>query len=375
MSLSPLFKKSYYPLNTIEISSSALLNNYRFLSGLTDDVTVAPVLKSNAYGHGLTLVAKILDSVSAPFFCVDSLYEAYELLKNKIKTPILIMGYVNPDNLKVKKLPFSYAIYDDALVAGISRYQPQAGIHIFVDTGMHREGISVEDLPGFLGYIKSFGNLKVEGLMSHLGVGENPATPGTKKQIENFKKAEEIVRQYDFAPVWRQIAASGALLHNKDYKENLGNVARCGIALYGIDPEGKDLGHLQPALQLKTTLNQVKHVRKGEGVGYDFTFTAKKDMTIGILPLGYFDGVDRRLSNKGLVLVSNVACPIIGRVSMNLTTVDLSGVESPQVGDEVIVFANNPSSKNSIYNAALQCDIIPYELLVHLYSSTKRVIA
>src|SRR6266516_2620701 len=109
MQFSSFFKKRYYPLNTIEISASALLENYRYLSRLAKDMVVAPVLKSNAYGHGLTPVAKVLDRISPSFFCVDSLYEAYDLLKNNIKTSILVMGYVNPDNLKVKKLPFSYA--------------------------------------------------------------------------------------------------------------------------------------------------------------------------------------------------------------------------------------------------------------------------
>src|SRR5882672_7179144 len=114
------FRKKYSPSNKIEISESALLSNYKYLSDLSA-LKIAPVLKSNAYGHGLPLVAKILDNVGAPFFCVDSLYEAYELLKISIKTPILIMGYTHPDNLKVKKLPFSFAVYDKAMLAVLAK--------------------------------------------------------------------------------------------------------------------------------------------------------------------------------------------------------------------------------------------------------------
>jgi alanine racemase len=371
MSLLSFFKRDYYPLNTIEISETALLANYRYLSNLDSTIKIAPVLKSNAYGHGLSFVAKILDNAGAPFLCVDSLYEAYDLLKNNIKTPILIMGYVNPDNLRVKKLPFSYAVYDKKLVEGISKYQRYAGIHIFVDTGMNREGVHLSDLPEFVAYIKSFGNLRIEGLMSHLGAAH--IAEATKKQLDRFEKAKKIIDDAGFQPKWFHMSPSTGLLHKAEYKGRLGNLSRCGISLYGIDPEEKDK-KLQPVLQLTTTLNQIKFLPKGESVGYDFTFTAKKDMTIGILPIGYFDGVDRRLSNKGFVLMKNSLCPIIGRVSMNLTTVDISNVENPKVGDTVIVFSNNSQDKNSIYNSALLAQTIPYDLLIHLAASTRRIV-
>jgi alanine racemase len=381
MKLLSFLRKMYYPLNRIEISSAALVHNYRYLAQLAPEIAIAPVLKSNAYGHSLVLVAKILDEVGAPFFCVDSLYEAYELLKYKIRTPILIMGYVNPDNLKVKKLPFSYAVYDRQTVAAISKYQPHANIHLFIDTGMHREGISIEELPSFLQYIKTHsplrkgdeGGFTLEGVMSHLAAPDQVKESFTQKQISNFKTAREIVRSAGFTPKWFHLAASGGLLHHEDYHGKIGNVARAGISLYGYDPEGKDK-NLRPALRLITTLTQVKRLLEGEKVGYDFTFTAPKDMTIGNLPLGYHDGVDRRLSNKGFVTIKGVACPIIGRVSMNLTTIDLSEVPDAKVGDEVVVYSDNPADKNSITNVARVCDTIPYDILVNLAASTRRII-
>jgi|SRR5579885_482547 len=369
----PLFlKKPYYPLNRIEISKEALLHNYQYLSCLASGIAVAPVLKSNAYGHGLVLVAKMLDDLGAPFFCVDSLYEAYELLKHKIKTPVLIMGYVNPQNLKVKKLPFSYAVYDREVVSAISKYQPHAAVHIFVDTGMHREGILLSQLPEFLSYIKSFGNLRVAGLMSHFAAADHSTNTFTKKQVENFAKAKEIVLSVGFSPKWFHISASGGLLNHETYRGCIGNLARAGISLYGIDPEGKDK-NLQPALRLTTTLHLIKKIPKGEKIGYDFTYTAEKNMMIGILPLGYYDGADRRLSNKGFVSINDVFCPIIGRVSMNLTTIDITAVKNPQIGDKVIIYSSKPDDKNSIANSAKICGTIPYDLLVHLASSTRRI--
>jgi len=372
MQLPQFFRKTYYPLNTIEISKNALLSNYQYLSGLEKDLRVAPVLKSNAYGHGISVVGKLLDGVDAPFLCVDSLYEGYELLKSGVKTQILIMGYINPENLKVKKLPFAYAVYDRELAVAISMYQPGAVVHIFVDTGMHREGVELSDLSRFLTDCRKY-NLRIEGLMSHFGESENYENIYTQKQIENFKKAREIFADAGVEPKWVHISNSSGMLNHKKFKGKIGNVGRCGIALYGIDPEGKNL-KLRPVLKLRSLLCQVKSLKKGERVGYSFTYKANKDMIVGLLPIGYYDGVDRRLSNKGFVQVKGVYCPIIGRVSMNLTCVDLSNIDKAGVGESVTVFSDDPSDKNSVYNASVASETIAYDLLVHLASSTKRVV-
>src|SRR4051794_12816837 len=118
-----LFGKAYIPLNKIEINSLFLIHNYNFLSSINPRISIAPVLKSIAYGHGIVQVAKVLDQLNPPFFCVDSIYEGYELLNAGIKSNILIMGYIDPENLKVKKLPFSYAVYNEEQLAAIHHYQ------------------------------------------------------------------------------------------------------------------------------------------------------------------------------------------------------------------------------------------------------------
>ncbi len=366
--------RNYIPLNKIEISLFNLKSNYKYLSGIDKNIKIAPVLKSNAYGHGLSLVAKAADGLKAPFFCVDSLYEAYELLKIGIKTQVLIMGYVNPKSLQTKKLPFSFAVYDYERINALNQYQPSAKIHIFVDSGMHREGISLKDLPQFLKYIKSKTNLEIEGLMSHLAMSDKPQNPLTKKQVDNFTKARKMLENFDINPKWIHLGNSSALLNNKKYGLNLGNMARVGLAFYGIDPQGKNK-KLKPVLSLKTHVSQIKTLRKNESVGYDFTFVASKNMKIATIPIGYYDGVDRRLSNKGYVLVNNKYCKIIGRVSMNITTIDVSRIKNIKVGDEVTVYSSRREDKNSIENYANLCSTIPYDLLVHLASSTKRVIA
>lgn len=182
-----------------------------------------------------------------------------------------------------------------------------------------------------------------------------------------------MVLDFGFRPTWFHTAASSGILYNREYKKDIGNLARCGISLYGIDPWKKET-HLQQVLIFKTILNQIKTLKKGEKVGYDFTFTAKKNMTIGIVPAGYYDGVDRRLSNKGFVTIKNTYCPIIGRVSMNVTTIDVSNVEKLKIGDEVIIFSDKIENKNSIMHAATLADTIPYDLVVRLAASTKRIV-
>ncbi|MCL5783906.1 MAG: alanine racemase [Patescibacteria group bacterium] len=370
-----LFKNKYQSLNLIEISRDDLLSNFQYLSSLNPNLKIAPVLKSNAYGHGIVEVAKILDSQKAPFFCVDSLYEAYQLLKAHIKTPILIMGYTNPENFKVKKIPFSYALYDLEMAKVLNSYQWDCAVHLKIDTGMHRLGIPLEDLPEFLSQLKKFPNLKVKGVMSHLASSESSTDSLYKLQVQNFKKALEIIKKSGFNPEWNHLSASGGLLNSQIRAElaKISNMARAGLALYGISPNAQD-SKLKPVLKLITHIAQIKKLKMGDRIGYDGTYKAEKEILIGVLPIGYYDGVDRRLSNKGVVLVDNVKCRVIGKVSMNITTIDLSSLKNPKINQEVIIYSKNPKGENSIQNATQICQTIPYDLLVRLASSTKRVI-
>lgn len=379
---------SYQSLNSIELSLKNLINNYKYLQSINRKVRIAPVLKSNAYGHGIVMIAKILEGCSdchVPFFCMDSIYEAYELYKARIKTPILIMGYIQPENLKVKKLPFSYAVSTLDLAQAISKYQPQAGVHLFVDTGIHREGIPLDELPQFLERLPN--NLNIEGVMSHLASADDKKDPLNKIQFKNFKKTLEICQKHRIHPKWIHIQNSDGIIN----QIGEGNLARVGLALYGINSvtlsEAKGIEteelyssaapqndkRLNPILTLKSKIIQIKKLKIGDRVGYSGTFTAMGPMTLGVLPLGYYDGVDRRLSNLGFVTVGRTPCKIIGRVSMNITTIDLSHIKSPQIGQEVIIYSSSPTDPNSISNAAKLCKTIPYDLLVHLASSTKRM--
>ncbi|MFA6005059.1 MAG: alanine racemase [Patescibacteria group bacterium] len=370
-------RKQYKHLNRILVSKNALLFNHNQLLASQPGLAVAPVLKSNAYGHGLKTVAPIFDSFSPAFLAVDSLYEAYELNSLHLKTPILILGYTDPQNYVVKRLPFHFTIFDIESARALNKGQRNCPVHIFVDTGMHREGVMLDKLEDFVRHVKQLKNLRIVGLASHLADADNPhENTFTYSQVACFKQALQILRKNEVFPQWRHISASGGAHKVKD---DVFNLVRAGIVSYGISPlekSDRSFGKidLKPVLSFMSTIAQIKPLKKGEKVGYSCTFTATKDMVIGVIPAGYYDGIDRRLSNKGLVLVKNTECKILGRISMNITAIDLSGVKKPEVGDEVIIISDIPTAKNCMCELARICKTIPYDLMVHLAESLKREI-
>jgi len=363
-------RKPYRHLNKILLDEQALVHNHCFLSNLNPNAQIAPVLKSNAYGHGLTTVAPVFDKLKPLFLVVDSLYEAYELYKQNIKTPILIIGYTDPRNYAIKPLPFHHAIFDLKTAQALNKHQPGCSIHIFVDTGMSREGIQLHNLSNFIQELKKLKNLKIEGLASHFADADNPTDLSfTKKQLKNYHQALKILNNHEINPKWKHISASAGAFKVKDKTFNL---IRVGLAGYGISPFDKNIKELKPALTFQSTLIQIKQLQKGDLVSYNCNYEAPSQMTIGIVPAGYYEGIDRRLSNKGVIKVQNQYCQIIGQVCMNLTIIDLNKVKKPQVGNQVEIYSTDTAAKNSISNQAKTAQTIPYKLLTGLADSIRR---
>jgi alanine racemase len=358
----------YTPLNKVLIDKAKLLDNFRVLKSLNPNTELFPVLKSNAYGHGLKQIGEIIKDLNLKYVCVDSLFEAYELTKVGYDNNILITGYVDPENLKVKSLPFSYVIWSLDQAINIKKIQKNAKFHLFVDTGMNREGIRIDELEELLINLKS-NDIKLEGLMSHFASADDLDSPQSSSQIEKFKETKLLLEKYEFNPIHTHISASAGMLRNLG---NEFNAARVGLAFYGQEPIADQT--LVPFLSLTSTLIQIKKVKKGEQIGYNATFTADRDMIVGILPIGYNDGVERKLSNLGMVKYGETFCPIVGRVSMNITTIDISRIINPKVGDQVYIYTDHKSDINSIENVAKASNMIPYEILVHINPSTRREI-
>ncbi|MBU6500270.1 MAG: alanine racemase [Patescibacteria group bacterium] len=352
------------PLITVIIHRDRILHNLREFQKSVP--AVAPVLKANAYGHGLVQVAQILESGHLPFFCVDSYVEAMILRNEGIKTPLLIIGYTPLKNIERSRLKnVAYGIMSMEELQRLARdCRRPTSIHLKVDTGMHRQGILLEELSEALDTLERNEKIMLEGVYSHLADADNEKSTLTEKQIGLWNAAAREARDRFQSVRWFHLSNTAG----SKYAKNIdANVMRLGLGLYGIGAN-----NLLPALEMKTRLTSVRKITVGESVGYNATFTAKNEMTVATIPVGYAEGLDRRLSNKGSATVKGVNCPFVGRVNMNITSIDVSRVPNPKLDDEVLVISSERNAPNSIENMAKTCDTIPYELLIRIPAQIRR---
>ena len=396
----------YEPLISIFIHRDRILHNLRQFQEAFPNVAVAPVLKSNAYGHGLVLVAKIFadagegsggtggsDSARLPFLCVDSYMEALILRNEGIRVPLLIIGYTPLPNIQGSSLAnVAFAITSLEELRRLAREcRKSVTIHLKIDTGMHRQGILPEELDEALHIIaESNGQggtreggargrkIILEGAYSHLADADTPGSALTKTQIEKWNAAARKIREATEKPV--RYFHLGNTAGSRYSREIDANVVRVGIGLYGIDTgaAGRDRARgaldLLPALEMKTRITSVRKIAAGESVGYNATFTANTAMTVATIPVGYAEGLDRRLGNAGMATVAGVPCPFIGRINMNITVIDVSRVPDPKLDDKVQVISADRGAPNSIENMAKLCGTIPYEMLIRLPAQIRRVV-
>lgn len=367
----------YEPLIVVEISRSRLLHNLSEFKKLAPNGSIAPVLKSNAYGHGLSEVASILErEPSIPFFIVDSYFEAVALRAKGIGKPILIIGYTRPETVKesrIKNVAFTITSLETLeALGGASR---AIRIHLKIDTGMHRQGILPEEAEKAISLIRDNASLALEGICTHLNDADNVDHSYTHEQIALWNGLAEKFRSG--FPALKYVHASATDGHR--FTETIdASVSRLGIGLYGLSENEELLQRLdlQPVMKVKTIVTGIKRLKRGETVGYGNTFIAPNDMTIATIPFGYFEGLDRRLSNKGSVEVGRdrALCPIVGRVSMNIATIDISNASDAKIGDEVVVIGDDPERPNSFAEMARLCGTITYEGAARIPGHLKRAI-
>ena len=389
----------YEPLITVEISRERLLHNLAEFRKIAPRGTVAPVLKSNAYGHGLFEIAGILEEENrdgvTPFFVVDSYFEAVALRARGIKTPLLTVGYTRPETIITSNLKhIAFTITDIETLRSISKNTSAASaskktgaisLHIKIDTGMRRQGILPTELNEAISLLRKNPTLSVEGILTHLSDADNPDHSFTEKQITAWN---DIARRFKTEfPSLKYIHASASDGH-RFAKKIEANVSRLGIGLYGLsdDIEFARKMNLKPVLQMKTIVTGVKKLKAGETTGYGNTFTAWKDTTIATIPVGYFEGLNRKLSNNGAVITlagttttdkssagkNRVVCPIVGRVSMNITTIEI--VSPIRIGSPVIAISDTASDPNSIASIAKKSGTITYEIAAHIPAHLKRIV-
>jgi len=369
-------EKDYVTHNRIEVSRSAILHNLDLFARVSGTPSAIPVLKGNAYGHGVAVVAAALKGRTLPYIAVDGYFEALRVRQVNKRQPVLVMGSILPENYKRLKYDGFTFVVHDAASAALGATGKRVNVHLEANTGMNRYGAKPSELTKLTKLILSYKNLHLEGVMSHLADsdGDDPATVQTA--VEQFDACVEAVRKAGANPTILHIAQSaGSIKAQSKYA----NAFRLGVGLHGINPFPKNhalhkkLNDLRPALRLVSTITKVIDLQKGDKVSYNYTFTAPKAMKIGVLPLGYYEGVNRALSNAGTVKVGKVFTPIVGRVCMNHTMISLQDVRA-KVGDEVVVYSNVPGDKNSIDNLAHKHGLFNYNLLTALSHDVRRVL-
>jgi alanine racemase len=351
-------KREYVSLNIVEINRKNLLFNFDFFKKETG-LEIWPVLKSNAYGHGIKQVTSILEERKFEYLVVDGYHEVLEIRKIT-KRPVLMIGEIRSENFsRINWKNVTMMVGDRETIRALGECGKKVTVHLKVNTGMNRQGVDVNEVEKITKLIKKYPKLKLEGVFSHLaGVDD-------KKQIKKFEEVLKIVEKTGLKIKYAHLAATAGVGKIKNPKIN---AIRLGIGLYGLENE-----KLKPVLSFKSCFTALRKIKKGEKVSYGGIWQAKKDTNIGVIPVGYNEGLDRRLSNKGWVKYKNKSYPIVGRICMNMAMTDLGNTKA-KLFDEVKIISNNRLDKNSIENMAKQCDTISYDLLVKINSGVRRTV-
>jgi len=372
--LRKILKPKYNTLNEIEISKEKIIANFNYLKSRQPNAEIFPVLKSNAYGHGLKEICHILNKTSAIMIAVDSFPEA-QIAYRHFHGKVLILGEMPLDvyrHLRLAKTEF--VIYNSETLKYISRYGKRASVHLFVNSGMNREGI--KDLSSFIEANRRYlERVEVSGLCSHLASAENQGSSLNREQENSFVANLEILKKAGIFARWVHLGNSAAVfsLNNK-----LLTAYRPGLSLYGYAAadSNSQKTELQPALQVYSHLVSIQELEAGEAVSYNETYIAAHQTTIAVIPFGYFEGLDRRLSNKAKFLIEATGgdfyASIAGQVCMNLTCLEVN--QPVKLGAVVKIISDNPNDQNSVVNISKLMGTIPYEFLVKLQANIRRKI-
>ncbi len=362
----------------IEIDKKAIAHNYRVFRKLISKKTkMLSVVKSSAYGHSIVDFAREQERLGTDFLGVDSVTEALALRREGIKKPILVLGYTLPEMMKeAAQKNISLAISNFESLATAIKTGVKIKVHIKVDTGMNRHGFFEADIKNVLDDLKYNKNIIVEGLFTHFSSAKDAThRTYTESQIKKFKVWQNAFYDAGYRPICHAAATSGLLL----FKEAHFDMIRVGIGLYGIWPSDeaqeflKNKITLKPVLSWKTIVAEVKKIPKGSRVGYEGTHTVKKDTLMAVLPIGYWHGFPRVLSNLGYVLIQGKKAKIIGRACMDIIMVDVTDIKKVKVGEEVTIIGKSQNKEIKADNISKLIDGSTYELLTRINPLIKRI--
>jgi alanine racemase len=353
-----------------EINLDNLTHNFRVIkTAVGSSLAIMPAVKADAYGHGAVECARALERAGADWFGVALPEEGLILRKAGLTRPVLALGgfWEGQEEIIIAG-ELTPVLFRLELLERLDRAARTSGVianyHLKVDTGMGRLGVPWAELASFLDGAARFQNIKLDGVMTHLASADEPERiEFTERQISLFESAVEMVRERGHRPAWVHEANSAASLA---YPRARGNMVRVGGVLYGLwrDVTRPDLAALdwRPVMSLHTRVAFLKTVPAGVPLGYGGTFVASRESRIATLPIGYEDGLRRALSNRGRVLVRGRFAPIVGRVSMDLTIVDVTDVPGVAMGDEVVIIGGQGMNKISAEDLASDLGTISYEI-------------
>lgn len=364
-----------------EINLDNLIHNFRVTrAALASGVAIMPAVKADAYGHGAVQCARALETAGAEWFGVALPEEGMTLRDNGITTPILCLGgFWEGQEEPVIAHRLTPVVFRLDLLERLNRAARAAGLvadyHLKVDTGMGRLGVPHSELNGFLDDVANFENIRLDGVMTHLASADHPEQKEfTQRQMNLFESAVELVHVRGQSPTWiHQANSAGA----HAYPRSRGNLVRLGGVLYGLwrDVTDRSIEPLdwRPVMSLRTRIMFLKTVPADARLGYGGTFVTARESRIATLAIGYEDGLSRGLSNRGKVIVRGQLAPIVGRVSMDLTLVDVTDVEGAAMGDEVVIIGGQESSQITAEEVAAQIGTISYEVTCAISDRVPRI--
>lgn len=357
----------------LEIDLRILAQNFRIISEIVG-VMVMPIIKANAYGHGLERTAQCLENAGAQWFGVARIEEALLLREIGIKANIIVLGYTSPARVPhAIKENIILTVYDQDVISSYAnqaiKLDEKLMLHIKIDTGMGRLGVMANDAFDFITRVASHSNLEFQGLFTHFANADNPSDPTTHEQMNKFNALLEKIQQNGIFPEIIHAANSAGTLAFPDSRFNL---VRVGIAVYGIAPSSHV--HLpvgvKTCLTWKTRLISIKTLPAGHGISYGFNYITKRQERIGVIAVGYGDGLRRIDGNQ--VLIRGKRTHVVGSVCMDQCMVQLDDIPEAKIGDEVVIVGKQDGEEITVDQIAETWKTIPYEVICGLASRMPR---
>ena len=359
----------------VEINLPAIQHNLKEIKKMVGKNTILmPVVKSEAYGHGASEVARICQREGVKNFAVATVSEGVNIRKSGIKGEILALYNTRREEIAdALKYDISISLFKRRLAENLnSKAETQkkiAKVHIPVDTGMGWYGLSSDEALGFINYIKSLKHIKIDGIYSHFS--KTKSKEFSENQIKTFSKITKNLQTHGITANFHLAKSSGIISYDRSHM----SAVRPGLMLYGIQPQ--DTHHtkvnLKSAMSFKTQVFQVRNLPKDMPISYDGTFITKRDSKIAILPTGYSNGLSRYLSNRGEVIIKGKKFPIIGNICMNITIVDITNGSDIKEGDKVTLMGKDGNLKITANEIAEKVNTTCYEILVNIGSNNQRV--